>query len=285
MSTSLILGFFDGVHLGHISVITSALEYSEKHNTESVLVTFKESPARFFCHNFEYLMSRKESIQKIKSLGVNRVVELDFSNFAHMSREDYLFYLIKTYSPKSIFTGFNHTFGYKKSGNSEFLQLNQEKYGYKYFSVNAENYKEEVISSTRIRNLLMSGNIKIGNFLLNSCFSLSGKVIHGQQLGRQLGFPTANIEYPFEIVKIPFGVYAANVDGKPAVLNWGIRPSVNGTSNPVLEVHIINHNEDLYDKEIKINIIDRIRDEIKFNSLDDLIKQINKDIDTCLKLL
>lgn len=285
MSTSLILGFFDGVHLGHISVITSALEYSEKHNTESVLVTFKESPASFFCYNFEYLMSRKESIQKIKSLGVNRVVELDFSDFAHMSREDYLSYLIKTYSPKSIFTGFNHTFGYKKSGNSEFLQLNQEKYGYKYFSVNAETYKEEVISSTRIRNLLMSGNIKIANFLLNSCFSLSGKVIHGQQLGRQLGFPTANIEYPSEIVKIPFGVYAANVDGKPAVLNWGIRPSVNGTSNPVLEVHIINHNEDLYDKEIKISIIDRIRDEIKFNSLGDLIKQINKDIDTCLKLL
>lgn len=279
MKKSLILGFFDGVHIAHQAVINSALEFSDN----TALITFKESPAKYFNREYEYILSREESAAKIKSMGVREVIELEFNKIANLTAEEYLLFLKKNFSPASISTGFNHTFGKNKTGNAEFLRENQNKYGYKYFCTPALKINGEIVSSTFIKKLLREGNVEYANFLLNSNFLLEGTVIKGAQLGRTIGFPTANIKYPESIVKIPYGVYSARIEGKRAVLNWGMKPTVHNTIEPVVEAHILNFESDLYEKNIKIEILKKIRDEIKFQSLDELKQQIERDIISCSK--
>lgn len=280
MNKGLILGFFDGVHIGHQAVIRSAVEYAD----ETVLITFKNSPAEYFQQKYKYIYPRQKSIEKIKSLGVNRVVELDFSKIASMSAEDYLQYLIKEFAPISISTGFNHTFGKNKSGNSVFLEQNASKYGYKYFCMPAMTDENEIVSSTLIKDLLFRGDIGRANRLLRSRFALNGHVIKGAQLGRTISFPTANIEYPKDIVQIPFGVYGGKYNNHPAVINWGVKPTVNNSPKPVVEVHIIGFEGDLYGQDIEFEILKKLRDEKKFENLEELKTQIEKDVEECLKL-
>lgn len=283
MKTGLILGFFDGVHAGHRAVIESAFEYSDN----VILVTFKESPAVYFGQKAEYIMSRQKSLEKIKSLGVHKIVQLDFSKIANMTAEQYLEYLIINYSPVSISTGFNHTFGFGKAGTPDFLYKNQNRYNYKYICVGPIVENNQTISSTLIRNLLVNGNIDQANKLLESKFTVMGNVISGKQIGRKIGFPTANLEYPANTVRIPYGVYKSVVhyDNKElkAITNWGMKPTLNNTFKPVLETHIFNFSGDLYGKQIEIAIEKRIRGEIKFDSLDELKTQITKDVQLCLE--
>ena len=280
MKHGLVFGFFDGVHIAHQAVIKSAFEYSDR----VTVLTFKDSPAKFFGKNIEYICSRQNSIQKIKDMGVNEIVELDFSSIAGMSAKDYLSFVINKYSPTSISTGFNHTFGKNKEGNVEFLQSYAEQYGYKYVCVPKQIYNGEVISSTLVRKLLKNGEIEQANKILGSNFILEGIVIKGNQIGRTIGFPTANINYPDEIVKIPYGVYCAKVNNNPAILNWGMKPTVNNTQKTIVEVHIIDFGGDLYGKNITIEILQKIRDEKKFENIEELKIQIEKYKVKCLKL-
>ena len=280
MDRGLILGFFDGVHIGHQAVIRSATEYAD----EAVLVSFKTSPAEYFNQKYEYIYPRKKSLDKIKALGVNRIVELDFKEIADMTAQNYLEYLIKEFKPSSISTGFNHTFGKNKSGNAVFLEENSQKYGYKYFCMPALTDTNDIISSTLIKNLLSKGDIKRANRLLKSHFSLSGKVIRGEQIGRTIGFPTANIEYPQNIVKLPFGVYCGKVNNQNVILNWGVKPTVNNKKDAIVEIHIPNYNGDLYGQIIEIEVLKKLREEKKFENLEELKIQIKKDIEECLKL-
>ena len=277
MGKSLVLGFFDGVHKAHRTVIESALGCSD----DITLISFKESPAVYFGKEPEYILSRKNSVNKIKSLGVKEVVELDFSIIASLTAEKYLENLVNSYRPVSISTGFNHTFGFNKTGNTDFLKNNQNKYNYKYICVPQVEENGEVISSTLIKNYLKQGNVEYANNLLESNFILEGTVIHGAKLGRTIGFPTANIKYPKDIVKLPYGVYKAIIDGKKTVMNWGMKPTVNNTSEPVIEAHILDFNGDLYGKEIRIEVLKQIRCEKKFSDLDELKTQICEDIKKC----
>ncbi len=281
MTCSLILGFFDGVHSAHKAVINSAINFN---NLKTILITFKSSPSEYFTGKVEYIMPRVESISRIKSLGVDEVVELDFSEIANMPAEEYIKYICKTYNPASISTGFNHTFGLNKKGTPELLAKYQDVYGYKYICIEPQKIDGEVVSSTVIKKYLRCGNIENANRLLGTNFSIEGCVKKGAQIGRTIGFPTANIDYPNNIVKIPFGVYKVICDGKDAILNWGMRPTVHNIIEPVAEIHILEFNEDLYGKNIKIDIIKKIRDEKKFSDLAELKIQIEKDIKTCLEL-
>lgn len=281
MSGSLILGFFDGVHIAHRAVINYALDYANKKNT--TLITFKDSPAIYFGKEKEYILTRSESIKRIKALGVTEVIELDFPSIARTKAEDYLKYIIAEFSPDAIFTGFNHSFGANKEGCPEFLEKNQRKYNYKYFCIPAQVVDKEIISSTLIKNYLKIGDIKKSNELLCDNFILEGKVIKGAQIGRKIGFPTANIQYPDGIVKIPFGVYKVIFENKPAILNWGMRPTVHNIKEPVAEIHIPNFEANLYDKKIRVEVIKQIRSEKQFKNLEELKIQISKDIKECLE--
>ncbi len=280
MRNGLILGFFDGVHIAHQAVIKSAVDFVQT----PILVTFKDSPAKYFQQKCEYIYSRNKSVEKIKSFGVKEVVELDFAEIADMDAGDYLKFLIEKFNPVSISTGFNHTFGKNKYGSPKLLASESEKYGYRYFCVEPQIFNGEIVSSTLIKNFLKNGKIETANKLLGSNFSLKGEVIHGVEIGRTIGFPTANINYPENIVRIPFGVYAAKFSGRYAVLNWGMKPTVHNTNKPVLEVHVLNFEGNLYGETLEIEILKKLRDERKFSSLDELKAQINKDAEECLKL-
>lgn len=275
---SVILGFFDGMHKGHREVIKSAFC-----GAKTFMLTFKDSPAKYFGKEISYIYPREKNYKIIKSLGVDEIVEQDFSALASMSAEDYLKMIVKKYSPVSISTGFNHTFGKGKAGDADYLLQNQNKYNYKYFCSPACSIEGEVVSSSRIREILMQGDIEKANRFLGSNFALKSAVVEGEKLGRNLGFPTANMVYPQDIVRIPYGVYAVKVLDKPAILNWGVKPTVNG-KNERLEVHIPDFEGNLYNLPLEVEFIKKIRDEKKFANIDDLKHQIKKDVEECLKL-
>ena len=274
MGNGLILGFFDGVHLAHKEVIFSAVKFSSC----PILVTLKN-----FNKTKELILERSDSFTKIKSLGVKKIVELDFSLISSMQADDFLEFLKKEYNPISISTGFNYTFGKDRCGNSKTLEANQNKYGYKYFFIPPLKYKEDVISSTFIKQKLIAGDIHLADELLGSNFTIQGVVKKGAQIGRMIGFPTANIDYPECIVKIPYGVYYVKIGEKRGIMNWGMKPTVHNTLSPVSETHIFDFDGDLYSQELRIEILNRIRSEIKFQNLEELKKQIKKDIEACLK--
>lgn len=274
MGNGLILGFFDGVHLAHQEVIFSAVKFSSC----PILVTLKN-----FNKTKELILERSDSFTKIKSLGVKKIVELDFSLISSMQADDFLEFLKKEYNPISISTGFNYTFGKDRCGNSKTLEANQNKYGYKYFCIPQLKYNEDVISSTFIKQKLIAGDIHLADELLGSNFTIQGVVKKGAQIGRMIGFPTANIDYPESIVKIPYGVYYVKIGEKRGIMNWGMKPTVHNTLSPVSETHIFDFDGDLYGQELRIEILNRIRGEIKFQNLEELKKQIKKDIEACLK--
>ena len=236
---ALALGYFDGVHLGHQKVIKSAVDYAQNNGKKSAVITFKDHPCCYFygvCP--KYILSRKQREEEIAKLGVDFLYELDFNEtLAGLSAEEYLKnILIKYFSPAAISTGFNHHFGARKSGDAEFLRQHQDRF--KYFEIPPQKINNEIISSTAIRNYLNKGEIAKANEMLGKNFSISGKVIEGQKLGRKLGFRTANLIYPAEIVDIPFGVYEVQTTYGKGITNFGIRPTVSSTKKAFLETHI-----------------------------------------------
>ena len=209
---------------------------------------------------------------------------IDFATIAYLSAEEYLKdCLYKNFSPKAIVTGFNHTFGAKKSGNEKLLYDLQKDFGYEYIEIQPEKMDDEIISSTAIRNYLSNGKIQKANKMLGKNFCIENEVINGQHLGRTIGFRTANILYPKNIIDIKNGVYGANVVVKNnryrGILNLGVKPTVSNENKRVLEVNIFDFDGDIYGENIKIEFEEMIREENKFSSIDELKFQIAKDVD------
>ncbi len=284
------LGFFDGVHIGHKKLLETLTSQATKYNTSSVVVTFKNSPAEIFSKNVEYLTTLSEREQLIEMYNIDYMIELDFDeNLKNITAEDYLEnILVKYLSPIYIVSGFNHTFGKGKVGNPEFLKEQQKKYNYKYEEIPSVKINEEIISSTKIKQYLHENKIEEANKLLGRNYSISGTVIRGNQIGRKIGFPTANIDYPEKKVKISNGAYKAvvthNGQTYTGLLNYGYKPTVSANiTKPVAEVHIIGFNKDIYGENIEISVIKKIRDEKRFNSTDELKQQIIKDKEICLE--
>lgn len=278
---SIALGYFDGVHLGHRAVINSAVNFAKENNLKSAVITFKDHPCCFFygvCP--KYILTREQRREKLASSGIDYLYELDFDEkLSSLSAQEYLEnILVKYFTPKSISTGFNHHFGAKKSGTPEFLRNNSKKYGYEYFEIPPQKIDNEIISSTAIRNYLQNGQIEKANKMLKDNFAITGIVVEGQKLGRKLGFKTANLIYPPELIDLPFGVYETNTQYGKGITNFGIRPTVSSTQKPVAETHILNFAKDIYGEKINVEFVRMLRKEQKFNSVDELKQQIAKDI-------
>lgn len=280
---SLALGYFDGVHRGHKAVINSAVNFARINNTKSAVVTFKDHPCCYFWKVApKYILTRKMREEKIAALGIDYLFELDFESISGLTAEEYLKdILINYFTPKAVSTGYNHYFGYKKSGNVKYLEQQANKFGYRYLKIKPQKIDDEIISSTAIRNQLFEGKIERANSMLGYKFSISGEVVRGQQIGRTIGFRTANLIYPQELIELPFGVYSVNVIFKNTLLkgiaNFGMRPTVSGKF-ALLEVHILNFDRDIYGQNITVEFNKMIRAEQKFPSLEDLKRQISKDI-------
>lgn len=276
---SLALGFFDGVHLGHRAVIENAVNFAKANGNKSAVITFSNHPCCYLKNiSPEYINTRQERENRIKALGIDYLYELDFGELSNFSAEEYLRnILVKNFSPISISTGWNHCFGFKKSGNVKFLHANEAKYNYKYFELPPQKIDNEIISSTTIRRYLTSGEIKKANAMLGYNFSITGEIVSGNQIGRTIGFPTANIIYPEDIVKLPHGVYSVETNYGKGIANYGTRPTINGTDT-LLEVNIIDFNKNIYGETLIVKFNKMIRPERKFQSLDALKKQIQLDI-------
>lgn len=280
---SLALGYFDGVHLGHQAVIKRAVEFARANNTQSAVITFKDHPYCYFrgvCP--KYILTRSGREKRIAALGVDYLYELDFESISGLTADEYLKdVLVKYFMPSAISTGYNHNFGYQKSGDVKYLAAVSKKIDYKYFEVPPQKLDNEIISSSSIRKLLSKGAIEKANKMLGYKFFVSGEVIQGKQIGRTIGFRTANLIYPQELIDLPFGVYSTDViyNGNyyKGIANFGVRPTVNGHGT-LLEVHLLNFDEDIYGQKITVEFNKMIRKEKKFTSLSELKNQIRKDI-------
>ena len=276
---SIALGYFDGVHSGHRTVIQNAVAYAKKNGGKSAVITFTDHPCCFFygiCP--KYILTRQERENRIKTLGVDYLYELDFESISGLTAEEYLKdVLVKYFSPCAISTGWNHNFGYKKSGNAKFLHDSSKKFGYEYFELPPQKINNEIVSSSAIRKYLSEGKLEKANTMLGYKFYTSGRIIKGQQLGRTIGYKTANMIYPAELISLPFGVYSVQTNFGKGIANFGTRPTVKGEGT-LLEVHILDFDKDIYGETLNVEFNKMIRPEKKFPSLDALKNQIRNDI-------
>lgn len=281
---SICLGFFDGVHEGHKVVLKNTVNLAKQNNIKSAVITFRQHPLCYLQNREpQYIVSLEDRLKLIEKEGIDYAYVLEFDeNIADSLATDYLEeILIKNFQPKFITTGFNHYFGANKQGDANFLRSNQKYYNYQFFEIPPITYNNTLISSSKIRQLISSGELEQIKKLLGYEFFIKGRVITGNRLGRTISFPTANVKYPKDIIKLPKGVYAGKVtiDNKDynAIINFGKRPTIADLQNPIVEAHIFDFNENIYDKDIKISFLKKIRNEKKFDSIPDLKSQLVKD--------
>lgn len=275
MKTAIALGTFDGVHIGHRAVIKSAASYEN-----SIVVAFKEPPKVFFGCKGIVLTDKQRKTELIKNLGINKIEYLEFEKLKNISAESFLEMLNEKYKPSVICCGYNYTFGENAVGNTELLSDFCSSKGIRLNISSAVRYDGHTVSSTFIRELLKEGKVKQANRLLESDFSFCTQVIHGDERGRTIGFPTANQLYPELCATVKYGVYRtkALIDGKlyDCMSNIGIRPTY--LSEKVLcESFVLNYNGNLYGKNIRIFLKDFIREEKRFSGLEELKRTISDD--------
>ena len=277
------LGSFDGLHLGHLSLVEKVKKLAKQNNGLSIVFTFKNHPRKFINPNSDIKLIMNND-EKIKVLEKENIDILAFKNFDNevmkMMPEDFIKWLCETYKIKGIVVGFNFKFGYKNLGNVELLEKLQQKYNYKLYIIKPCMFENEIISSTYIRTKLLEGNVKKACEMLSRPYMLLGKVVDGKKLGRTIGFPTANLQVKGSKVIPKKGVYYTNVEINEEIFKGmtsvGNNPTVNGI-DLTIETYILDFNENIYNKEIKLYFIDKIRDEIKFNNIDELVNQLKKD--------
>ncbi len=283
--TAMALGNFDGLHRAHMKIIQAAVDYAKSHGTKSVVYMFREHPSNFIegLDEVKYITPNqyKEEILKTTQVDI-----LYYESFPHMEKKspiEFLNYLAEQFRVKYISAGFNFTFGYHASGNEQFLREQGSKMGIDVDIIPRESYHGEVISSSRIRELIREGNVFLASRFLGRPYFVLGVVEHGRKLGTNLTFPTIN-SHVNEIALLPKnGVYITRtfIDGilHKSITNIGIKPTIGGEDLTV-ETYIIDFKGDLYGRNIKIDFLDRIRDERKFDSLEALKEQISKDVKT-----
>lgn len=275
MKNALMLGTFDGVHIGHKRVLQIEGDYKK------IAVTFAKSPKSVISGVNEAITTFADKCRILKNIGIDEVHPLDFELVRDIKAQDFLGYLYKEYKPSLISCGFNYNFGKNGEGNHALLAEFCKKNDITLRCVPPVKCKESVVSSTLIRNYLRAGEIERANELLSEPFCFSAEVRHGEKRGRTIGFPTINQVYPNELVEIKFGVYKVKVtvDGKEyfGIADIGHRPTY-PTNEVVSETFIKNFSGDLYGKTVKITPIGFIREEIKFDSLEQLKDRIAKDL-------
>ena len=269
------LGSFDGLHSGHLSLVNKIIELANENKGRSIVYTFKNHPRTLIkgATPPKLLMDNESKEEILEALGVDLIYFEEFNEeYMKLTPEGFIKYLCEKFKVKGIVVGFNYRFGYKNIGNIEMLKELSTKYGYELYVMEPCNYENEVISSTRIRDELLNGNVDKAMKMLNRPYIIKGKVVHGKKLGRTIGFPTANLDYSKEALIPRKGVYYTNVQwqGKiyKGITSVGNNPTVNG-DKLTIETYILDFNNDLYGHNIKVYFIKKIRDEKKFNSIDD----------------
>ncbi|CEI84783.1 FMN adenylyltransferase [Ehrlichia minasensis] len=287
LSSVLAFGNFDGVHLGHRAIVDAVKNISIKENIASAIITFVPHPAEYLHGKKNFLLlSFEQKIELFKSCGIDYLYVIDFDkNFSHLSPDTFIKdVLVNGCNVKYIVTGHDCFFGYRCSGNIALLYTYAGICNYKVVKINPVFINDGILcSSSLIREYLSEGKLDLANKVLGRPYQISGKVIRGLARGRVIGFPTVNIA--LERTLIPrAGVYSAciridnNTTWLNGIVNIGLRPTFNDLNSPILEMHIFDFSDDIYDQYVTIQLLHFIRTERKFDTVDQLKQQINDDI-------
>lgn len=289
------VGMFDGVHIGHQKLLNILKEKANKLGTKPIIITFDKHPRLVLTEQWgenaiKLLQTSEERFEKLASLGFEKIITIPFTEeFAKKSATEFLELIIDNYSIQYILLGYDNNFGNKSPDEFENIQKKAKEKGVLIERTNeCEYYQDIKVSSTQIRKALEKGDISLAKKMLGGDYIFNGRVIKGNQIGRKIGFPTANVEIDQNKLLPRFGVYTVrvNIDGVfyNGVLNIGIRPTIEN-SPIVLEVFIIDYSQDLYNKTIRIHFVDFMRPEKKFDSLEELRKHIALDVELAKKML
>lgn len=288
------IGYFDGIHLGHKKIINEIVRQAKQKNGTSILITFWPHPRTVLQNNskIEFLLSNSEKIKFLEEEGLDLIYLIEFTReFSKVEAKEFIQnYLVEKLDIDKLIIGYNHSFGHKREGNYIFLEKNRDTFEFDIQEIKKKEIDKNLnISSSDIRREILRGNIEKANLMLGYNFFISGKVIRGDGIGKKIGFPTANISIEEGEKIIPGnGVYTCkiHIEGKinSGMLNIGFRPTVDGKERRI-EIHIFGINYDLYGKNLKIILLNKIRDEIKFRSLDELKNQLKKDKIKSIKIL
>lgn len=290
------VGTFDGVHRGHRKVLQQVREQANKIEGETVLITFHPHPRSVVSSPYlgiRLINSLEERIELLSHCGIDHLVIVPFTElFANLTAEEYVRdFLVAKFNPHTLVIGHDHRFGRDRDGDFQFLQQKSAEYNFQLTEIPAHWLAENVISSTRIRESILHHDIETANQLLGYPFFFSGMVVHGNKIGRTLGYPTANLQVlTEEKIILGNGIYA--VFAKPegystpfqGMMSIGFRPTVGGTQR-VIEVNLFHFQDDIYDRLLQVHVIAYLRSEVKFDGLPALVEQMHLDKQNSLRIL
>ena len=289
-STSAAIGNFDGVHLGHREIINLINDIANQKSTKSCLLTFEPHPQKVLAgRDVSLIVPVNEKLSLLEQAGVDYAVSLRFTKeLSQLSAEEFVQdVLIKTLRIKDIVVGPDFMFGKNRSGNADMLKEMGKKCGFETHIINPRKLGDEVISSSMIRQNIVEGNILKLNDLLGYKYFLNGIIVEGEKRGREIGFPTANLDTQWELLPKP-GVYATiswlGGSRYKSITNIGFRPTF-GKNKLLIETHLFDFSDTVYGEEIRVEFYQRLRDEKKFEGVEDLIAQIKLDIEEVKNIL
>jgi riboflavin kinase / FMN adenylyltransferase len=280
------IGTFDGVHLGHQLIISTLITEANKANGESVIITFHPHPRKIVSSvvtGIRLINTLTERIELLAKTGVNHLVVVPFTDyFANQTAEEYIKdFLVEKFNPYTIIIGYDHRFGKERMGNFKLMEDKAVDYNYQLKEIPEHLLDAVKVSSTNIRNAILHGQIEEANKLLGYTFFFEGEVVHGDKIGRTIGYPTANLKsIDDEKIVLGDGIYAVyttieNVEYK-GMMSIGFRPTVNGKKR-VVEVNVFDFNKEIYGNIIRVSVKKYLRSEVKFNGLEELKQQLHKD--------
>lgn len=295
------IGTFDGVHMGHRQIINKLKNEAAANNGETVIITFHPHPRKVVSSailGIRLINTLQERIELLEQLGIDHLVVVPFTEvFANQPAEEYIqHFLVEKFNPHTIIIGYDHRFGRDRLGDYRLLEKKALQYNYVLKEIPKHILEDIAISSTNIRQAILHNDIDTAEKLLGYEFFFSGMVVHGDKLGRQLGYPTANLKIMDEEKITPGnGIYAVYAEVKgtdnttigtrlKGMMSIGFRPTVDGKKR-VIEVNIFDFNKEIYDQTLKVYVKKYLREEIKFDGLSSLIKQIDQDKLNSLKVL
>ena len=289
----LTIGNFDGIHKGHREIIKNLIKQTKTFNLKSAILSFTPHPKIYFKKQKNFMINSQSKKKEIlEDLGLDYLIDLHFNDkftqLSHVEFEDKI--LSEKLNSKRILIGKDFQYGNQRKGNIETLKIFCEKNKIELEEIGLilNDHNSNKISSSAIRENLKSGKFELANKDLERNFSVAGKVIKGDQRGRTIGIPTANLEYPLNTITIPYGVYAVETlieeNTYFGIVNFGIRPTFN-KDKPIVEAYLFDFDNDIYDKNIEILFHKQIRQEKKFNDIKELLNQINIDIAEAKKIL
>lgn len=280
----LTLGMYDGVHLGHQKILEDVVKRAKLRKGKSVLLTFSPHPRKVLQEGvaLKMLSLQNEKLELLEKIGLDYVIVHPFTKvFSRLNSTDFVRdSLVNQIGVDELIIGYDHHFGRNREGSFDDLEELSEIYGFDLIKIDAQNFSDITVSSTKIRNALLEGEIEKANQLLNYNYSIEGRVIHGDKIGRTLNFPTANLEVNSEKLIPKKGVYLVeslyNFKKYYGLVHIGTRPTVEGEEDRI-EVFLFDFDQEIYNEKLKISFLHKIRDEQKFNSIDELKTQIELD--------